>query len=113
MGRPYERGKPPLGRRVRDSRATERIGDSVAPCALSRAEPLGIETRSLLLAATERDGPSLASRDEHAAAVRSLSRVGGGQSAGYIPKGYRVRLTVPLSRTCCRAFPYWRRMPSA
>ncbi|WP_437589672.1 FtsX-like permease family protein [Sorangium sp. So ce1000] len=43
--------------------------------------PRGIETRSLLLAVTERDGPSLASRGEHAAAVRrdteALARVAG------------------------------------
>ncbi|WP_437975662.1 FtsX-like permease family protein [Sorangium sp. So ce295] len=43
--------------------------------------PRGIETRSLLLAATERDGPSFASLDERAAAVRrdaaALGRVAG------------------------------------
>ncbi|WP_437570322.1 FtsX-like permease family protein [Sorangium sp. So ce542] len=47
--------------------------------------PRGIETRSLLLAVTHRDGPSLASRAEHAAAVRrdveALARVAGVRGA--------------------------------
>ncbi|WP_441289900.1 FtsX-like permease family protein [Sorangium sp. KYC3313] len=47
--------------------------------------PRGIETRSLLLAVTERDGPNLASRGEHAAAVRrdteALARVAGVRGA--------------------------------
>ncbi|XXX76730.1 hypothetical protein WMF30_54685 [Sorangium sp. So ce134] len=47
--------------------------------------PRGIETRSLLLAVTHRDGPALASRGEHAAAVRrdteALARVAGVRGA--------------------------------
>ncbi|WP_437967378.1 FtsX-like permease family protein [Sorangium sp. So ce260] len=47
--------------------------------------PRGIDTRSLLLAVTHRDGPSLASRGEHAAAVRrdteALARVAGVRGA--------------------------------
>ncbi|XXY54319.1 FtsX-like permease family protein [Sorangium sp. So ce269] len=47
--------------------------------------PRGIDTRSLLLAVTERDGPSFASRDEREAAVRrdteALSRAAGVRGA--------------------------------
>ncbi|WP_438005970.1 FtsX-like permease family protein [Sorangium sp. So ce321] len=49
--------------------------------ARAASAPRGIDTRSLLLAVTERDGPSFASRDEREAAVRrdteALSRAAG------------------------------------
>ncbi|WP_437278544.1 FtsX-like permease family protein [Sorangium sp. So ce375] len=53
--------------------------------ARAAAAPRGIDTRSLLLAVTERDGPSFASRGEHEAAVRrdteALARVAGVRGA--------------------------------
>ncbi|MGK3984848.1 FtsX-like permease family protein [Sorangium sp. So ce136] len=53
--------------------------------ARAASAPRGIDTRSLLLAVTERDGPSFASRDEREAAVRrdteALSRAAGVRAA--------------------------------